>query len=181
MPRKDLIKAALLLLLGINAAIQAATGRVSETLDAFAWFTLLLLFELETRGLPWTLRSRAALALNGLRLLATGAIVWSAMVFVEEQEWLDAANGWLWIGVVILLELEFRVPVLIARWRRAAVAAAILLYSALTVVAAAWWVQGEWFDGYDAVLWITAFVLLEMDLLGRIPGSSKPVPKGISK
>lgn len=167
MQRTSLIKAALLLLLGSNAAIYAATGRISETLDAFAWFILLLLFELETRGLSWTRRPRLALALDGLRLLATGTIVWAATAFVREQEWLDAANAWLWIGVVILLELEIRAPLWMMQWRRTTVAAAILLYAALGVIAAVWWLQGEWFDGYDALLWIAAFVLLELDLLGR--------------
>jgi hypothetical protein len=177
MQRTSLIKAALLLLLGINAAIYAATGRISETLEAFAWFTLLLLFELETRGPVWTRHPRITLALDGLRLLATTAIVWAATAFIEEGEWLDAANAWLWIGVVLLLELEIRAPDRIARWRRAAVAVSILLYTALTAVAAAWWLQGEWLDGYDAVLWIAAFVLLELDLLGRLPGASRHAPK----
>ena len=177
MPQTSLIKAALLLLLGINAAIYAATGRISETLEAFAWFTLLLLFELETRGPAWARRPRITLALDALRLLATTAIVWAATAFIEEGEWLDAANAWLWIGVVLLLELEIRAPDRMARWRHATVAAAILLYTALTAVAAAWWLQGEWLDGYDAVLWIAAFVLLEMDLLGRLPGGSRHAPK----
>ncbi len=181
MPRLFLIKAALLLLLGVNAAFYAATGRISETLDAFAWFTLLLLFELETRGPAWMLRPRTALALDGLRLLATAAIVWAATAFIEEGEWLDAANAWLWIGVVILLELEIRAPAWMAQQRRAALAAAILLYTALTAVAAAWWLQGAWLDGYDAILWIAAFVLLEMDLPGRHPGASRPASNSINK
>ena len=177
MPRTSLIKAALLLLLGINTAIYAATGRISETLEAFAWFTLLLLFELESREPVWARHRRIRLALDGLRLLATTAIVWAATAFIEEGEWLDAANAWLWIGVVLLLELEIRAPDRMARWRRTTVAVAILLYTALTAVAAAWWLQGEWLDGYDAVLWIAAFVLLEMDLLGRLPGGSRHAPK----
>jgi hypothetical protein len=162
MPRTSLIKAALLLLLGINTAIYAATGRISETLEAFAWFTLLLLFELENREPVWARHRRITLA---------------ATAFIEEGEWLDAANAWLWIGVVLLLELEIRAPDRMARWRRTTVAVAILLYTALTAVAAAWWLQGEWLDGYDAVLWIAAFVLLEMDLLGRLPGGSRHAPK----
>lgn len=181
MPRLFLIKAVLLLLLGINAAIYAATGRISETLDAGAWFSLLLLFELETRGPEWTRRPRIVLALDGLRLLATATIVWAATAFIEEGEWLDAANAWLWIGVVLLLELEIRAPNRMARWRRTTVAVAILLYTALTAVAAAWWLRGEWLDGYDAVLWIAAFVLLEMDLLGRLPGASRPASNSINK
>lgn len=180
MPRSSLIKAALLLLLGINAAIYAATGRGTEILDAVAWFALLLLFEFESRSPQWTRRSRNALLLDGLRLLAASAIAWAAMAFVREHEWLDAANAWLWIGVVILLELQVRQPALIARYRRAAMAATTALYGGLAVIAVAWLAQGEWFDGYDAVLWIAAFVLVELDLLGRIPGASRPPPGNIN-
>lgn len=174
------IKAALLALLGLNAAVYAATGRVTETLDAVAWFALLLLFGLETHAPQWTRRPRNTLALDSLRLLAAGAIAWAAAAFVREHEWLDAANAWLWIGVVILLELEVRQPALIACYRRTAMAAATALYGGLAVIAVAWLAQGEWFDGYDAVLWIAAFVLLEMDLLRRLPGASRPPPRDIN-
>ncbi len=174
------IKAVLLALLGLNAAVYASTGRVTETLDAVAWFVLLLLFELETRCPQWTRMRRNTLVLDGLRLLAAGAIAWAATAFVREREWLDAANAWLWIGVIILLELEVRQPALIARCRRVAMAAAIALYGGLAVIAAAWLIQGEWFDGYDAVLWIAAFAMLELDLLGRIPGAPGPAPEKIN-
>jgi hypothetical protein len=46
------------------------------------------------------------------------------------------------------------------------------LYGALAGVALTWFVQGEWFDGYDAVLWIAAFALIEMDLF-RLAGGIK--------
>jgi hypothetical protein len=167
------IKAVLLALLGLNAAVYASTGRVTETLDAVAWFVLLLLFELETRCPQWTRMGRNALVLDGLRLLAAGAIAWAATAFVRER-------AWLWIGVIIRLELEVRKPALIVRCRGVAMTAAIALYGGLAVIAAAWLIQGEWFDGYDAVLWIAAFALLELDLLGRIPGAPGPAPGKIN-
>jgi hypothetical protein len=37
--------------------------------------------------------------------------------------------------------------------------------------------QGSWFDGYDAALWIAAFALLELDLLQR--SSANPLSTGI--
>lgn len=163
------VKPALFVLLGINALVYALNGRGTETVDAAAWFALLLLFELEMRWPQQAARQHNAAIMMGLRLLAAGAIGWAAITFVREREWLDAVNAWLWIGVVVVLELEVRAPALIVRYRTIAVAASITLYAALTVVAAIWLVRGEWFDGYDALLWIAAFVLLELDLLGRLP------------
>lgn len=166
------VKAALFTLLGFNAAVYIVAGRGTEALDALAWFSLLLLFELETRCPQWTCIRRHAIALDLLRLIAAGAVLWAAMSFVREREWLDAANAWLWIGVVAVLELEVRAPAWIARHRQFAIVVSVSLYAALTLVAIAWLAQGEWFDGYDAVLWIAAFALLELDLLRRHAGDN---------
>ncbi len=161
------ITIAIFTLLAANAAIYAATGRVSETVDALAWFVLLTLFFVETRCPQWTRVPRNAIALDLLRLIAAAAILWAAISFVREREWLDALNAWLWIGVVAVLELEVRTPAWIQRQRRQIIALSAALYTMLAGIAVAWLLQGEWFDGYDAVLWIVAFALLEQDLLRR--------------
>ena len=176
MPRAHLVKPVLFVLLGFNAVVYAVAGRGTEMLDALAWFALLLLFELEARCPRWTRVARNAIALDLLRLIAAGAVVWAAVAFVREDEWLDAANAWLWIGVVAVLELEVRAPAWVARYRRSAIAVSVALYGALAIVAAGWFTQGEWFDGYDAVLWIAAFALLELDLLRRHSGTPSPSP-----
>jgi hypothetical protein len=163
--RTTLIKPAIFALLAINAGIYATTGRFSEGLDAFAWFALLALFEIETRCPRWTQIPRYAFALDLLRLIAATGVAIAAFRFIHEQEWLDAINAWLWIGVVGVLELQVRVPRLVARHRTAFTTASLTLYGALAVVALAWLLRGEWLDGYDASLWITAFALIEMDLL----------------
>jgi len=167
---------AMFTLLAVNAVIYAVTGRASETVDALAWFLLLALFFVETRCPQWTRLPRNAVALKLLHLIAATAILWAAIFFVREREWLDALNAWLWIGVVAVLELEVRAPVWIRRQRRLVIAFSAALYAALAGVAVAWLLQGEWFDGYDAALWITAFALLELDLLRRT--SVNPPPAG---
>ena len=166
---------AMFTLLAVNAVIYAATGRVSETVDALAWFVLLVLFSVETRCPQWTHVPRNAVALDLLRLIAATAILWAAISFVREREWLDALNAWLWIGVVAVLELEVRAPAWIARHRQFAIVVSVSLYAALTLVAVAWLAQGAWFDGYDAVLWIAAFALLELDLLRSHAGGNLPL------
>lgn len=159
------IKPAIFALLAINAGIYAASGRFSEGLDAFAWFALLALFEIETRCPQWTRKPRNALVLDLLRLIAAAGVAISAFSFIREQEWLDAGNAWLWIGVVAVLELQLRAPLFVDRHRRAFTGLSLTLYGALAAVALLWWIRGEWLDGYDALLWITAFALIELDLL----------------
>lgn len=165
MTRAAIIKPAIFALLAINAGIYAATGRFSEGLDAFAWFALLALFEIETRFPRWTRIPRNVIALDLLRLIAAAGVAIAAFSFIRENEWLDATNAWLWIGVVVVLELQLRAPLFAARHRTACTAASLTLYAVLAAVALAWLVRGEWLDGYDALLWITAFALIEMDLL----------------
>lgn len=168
------IKPLLFALLAVNAGIYATAGRFSEGLDALAWFALLGLFEIETRRPQWTRVPRNATLLDLLRLAAATGVALAALAFVREQEWLDAANAVLWILVVILLELEVRAPALIAGHRRMTKIASLGLYGALAAIALAWLSRGEWLDGYDAVLWIAAFALIEMDLLRLVTsGRSK--------
>lgn len=167
--RATLIKPAIFALLAVNAIIFATTGRASEGVDALAWFALLALFEVETRWPHWTHTPRYAAVLGLLRLLATVGVTLAALAYLREREWVDAANAWLWIGVVVVLEFEVRAPALAARLHRWLTGASIVLYVALGAVALTWLAQGEWFDSYDAVLWIAAFALIEMDLLR--PGS----------
>lgn len=159
------IKPAIFVLLAINAGIYAATGRFSEGLDACAWFALLALFEIETRCPRWTQIPRNAIALGLLRLIAAVGVTIAAFSFIREQEWLDAVNAWLWIGVVAVLELQLRAPLFVARHRIPFTATSLTLYGSLAAVALAWLVRREWLDGYDALLWIAAFALIEMDLL----------------
>lgn len=158
------VRPLLFLLLAVNAVVYATAGRFSEGLDAFAWYLLLALFELETRRPHWSRRPRVAMTLDVLRLLAAAAVAIAAASYVVEGEWLDAANALLWIGVVIVLELEVRLPQTAARFRRLVIGSAFALYAALAAVALAWLLRGEWLDGYDALLWIAAFALIELDL-----------------
>jgi hypothetical protein len=76
-----------------------------------------------------------------------------------------------------VLELEVRAPAWIKQQRRLVIALSAALYAALAGIAVAWLLQGSWFDGYDAALWIAAFALLELDLLQR--SSANPLSTGI--
>ena len=160
-------KAVVFALLALNTAIYLRSGTSSEALDSLAWFTLLVSFELET-GRRERLRGRwSRIALHGARMLAAAALAAAAVGYVRSKEWLDAVNVGLWIAVVGLLEFEVRCPDLASRRRRGLVAATTVLYAGLVGLVLAWLLRGEWFDAYDAALWLMAFATLELDLLGR--------------
>ena len=55
-----------------------------------------------------------------------------------------------------------------ARHRRAFVFASVTLFTALVGLVLAWVLRREWFDAYDAALWLAAFAMLEAGLLDRI-------------
>ena len=152
-------------LLALNTAIFLTSGTLSAGLDSIAWLTLLALFELET-GFGQRLRARPAIAaVHGLRFAALAAVGAAAAGFLLNKEWLDAANSGLWIAVVALLELEVRRPATVAVHRARLMAALVTLYCGLGALVLVWLWRGEWFDAYDAALWLVAFVMIEVNVL----------------
>jgi hypothetical protein len=159
-------KVALLALLTVNTAFYLFFGTRNEALDSPAWLALLVSFEVEA-GLRDRLGGRrATAALRGIRWLAAAALVAAGAGYVRDKEWLDVLNVGLWIAVVLLLELRLRRPAWTGRVRRAFAVTAAMLYAGLVCLVAAWLLREEWFDAYDAALWLTAFAVLELDLLG---------------
>jgi peptidoglycan/LPS O-acetylase OafA/YrhL len=166
-------KAALFALLSLNTAVFLASGTPSEALDSIAWLTLLVLFELETGYIGRLREGRSISAVRALRLAAAAALVAAMTGYVHEKEWLDSLNVGLWCAVIALLEFEVRRPDVAMRHRVPFAVAALALYSGLLALVAAWLWRGEWFDAYDAALWLVAFATLEMDVLSFI-GKGRP-------
>lgn len=159
-------KAAVFALLACNTAVYAISGTLSEALDSIAWLLLLASFEIETGLRGRFAGGRAAAVLRVVRIVASAAILAAGAGYVRDREWLDAANIGLWIGVVALLEFEVRRPADVMRRRIPFKAGAALLYSGLAGLVLAWLWQGEWFDAYDAALWLVAFATIEINVLG---------------
>jgi hypothetical protein len=67
--------------------------------------------------------------------------------------------------VVALLELEVRRPPLVARRRRVFTAVAAALYAALALLVGVWAWRGDWLDAWDALVWLAAFAMIELDVL----------------
>ena len=171
-------KAALFALLALNTGIFLRSGTLREGLDSIAWLTLLALFELET-GFGQVLRARNFIAaVHGIRFAALAAVGAAAAGFLYNTEWLDAANSGLWIAVVALLELEIRRPATVAVHRVRFTAAAATLYSSLGALVLVWLWRGEWFDAYDAALWLVAFAMIEMNVLAAAQRAGVEVRSG---
>ena len=163
------LKAAIFALLIWNTASYLFGGALSKAIDAAAWLILLSLFELEA-GLGARLRGqRAAMAIRYSRLAAAGAVGVAAIRYFFEGEWLDVINTVLWITVVVLLEFEMRYPRAVARRHGWFTTTAVVLYTGLAILVPLWAWRGEWFDAYDALLWLAAFAMIEMEVL-RISG-----------
>jgi len=176
-------KLAVFLLLAANAVIYTGSGTANEALDSAAWFVLLVLFEVETAFGAVMQNRGAAFVIRLIRLLAALAIAAAALGYLRDGEWLDAINAMLWIGVVALLEFEVRRPRTALVHRAAFLAVAAALYSALAAVVLAWAWQGKWFDAYDALLWLVAFVAIELNVqkTSRRESTSAPLRESLAE
>jgi hypothetical protein len=167
-PAYPLFKAAIFALLAANAIIYALAGTLSEALDTVAWFILLILFELETGSARRTWSPGVVRVIHAVRLIAAAIIGVALIAYIDDQSWLDVINVSVWIAVIVMLEYEVRHPQLVIRHRRRYTAAAAVLYTTLGVLVLMWAGRGEWFNAYDALLWLGAFVLIEMNVLGDV-------------
>jgi hypothetical protein len=164
---KSVFKAVLFLLLAVNTAYFVIYQTTAKGIDSAAWFTLLVLFEAETGFGGRLAIGRIKPAVRALRLLAALGVFAATIGYVFEDNVLDAANSVLWIGVVVLLELEVRFPGFAARRRSGFSMAAAVLYGMLGLLVVVWAASAMWIDAYDAALWLTAFATLELDILRR--------------
>jgi len=155
-------------LLVSNTAAYLLIGTTSEALDSLAWLILLALFTLETGDAERFRAGHANAVIRVVRIVAAFTLVAALVGYWRQREWLDVANVALWIGVVGLLEFGVRRPEVVARHRRTFVFASVTLFTALVGLVLAWVLRREWFDAYDAALWLAAFAMLEAGLLDRI-------------
>ncbi len=120
----------------------------------------------QTAGFASNESARRAMAvIRGLRLVAAAAVGAAAIGYAWQTEWLDAVNTMLWIAVVVLLESEVRNPDAVARHPTWFKATAAVLYAGLGALVLVWAWRDAWFDAYDALLWLAAFAMIEMDVL----------------
>jgi hypothetical protein len=174
-------KAGVFTLLACNAAYYLFLGTLSQGLDTTAWLILLALFEVETGRGNGFRGKHTATAVRGIRLVAAAGIIAAAFGYVLAREWLDASNSALWIAVVVVLEFEVRYPRLVERHRAWFVGVATTLYVGLAALVPIWAWRGDWIDAYDALLWLVAFVTIEINVLqfphAEFPGAGAAASK----
>ena len=74
-------------------------------------------------------------------------------------------NAITWLLIVFLLEYDVYFPGVYAKWEwHLRNTFKIILYAALFAIAVWWWIDGEFFDFYDAVLWIVCFFFIELNV-----------------
>jgi hypothetical protein len=159
-------------LLTFNTAAYLLFGTASEALDSLAWLTLLVLFTLETGNAERFHAGRLNAVIRVMRMIAAAALLAALVGYWRQREWLDVANVALWIAVVGLLEFGVRRPEAMMRHRRSFICASVALFTALVGLVLAWTLRREWFDAYDAALWLAAFAMLEAGLLERTRSAS---------
>ena len=162
-----LLKATLFALLASNTAYFAAGESPSKAIDALAWLVLLVLFLAET-----TYGRRAFV--RWARLAAAAGVIAATAGYLFEDNVLDAVNSMLWIAVVAMLEIQVRYEHAVGRVKIVFSALAATLYGALALLVLLWALRGMWFDAYDALLWLTAFAAIELDVLRRRASTRSP-------
>ncbi len=164
-----LIKSIILALLIANSAYYVITDRLYDGLDSIAWLGLLFSFELEARYIHQPISIPLVPLNRAFRCLAILLITTAYGGFIRESAWLDVLNSALWLVAIVLLECESRLPRLVSRFPLAfkLMGAAVLL--SLIGLSLVWANQGEWFDAYDALIWIIALVIIDLDFLKRTP------------
>ncbi len=153
-------KLAILALLTLNIGIYATVDTMTTAVDALAWVILLVMFELETvKAAPF-----AASTLHAVRNVLIVVIVLVFGSYIRDNEWLEVVNSLLWFALIVLLELEVRWPSLVARHRSAFWLMTVAVFVGLLGMVVAWLMHSDWLDAYDALLWIVAFGVIEVDI-----------------
>lgn len=82
--------------------------------------------------------------------------------------WIDVINSGVWLLVVLVLEIDVRLQEH-HRYEGLALRASngikFVLYATLVYAAIYWGVKGDFVDFWDALLWIIAFVFIELNVL----------------
>lgn len=158
-------------LLGINMALFFINQTAVEGIESLAWLVLLILFEWETSQLdkPY-ISALERYSIHTGRILAYILILYSTYAYttpeyISENGSTDMYNAITWLLIVFLLEYDVYFPGVYKKWEwHLRNTLKIALYGALFAIAVWWWIDGEFFDFYDAVLWIVCFFFIELNV-----------------
>jgi hypothetical protein len=83
--------------------------------------------------------------------------------------WVDVANAFAWLLVILIFQVEIvldQLDKLTRPWLVFCTGTKVLLYLVLACDALYWTIYANFIDFWDAWIWLIAFVLIDMNLLG---------------
>ena len=86
---------------------------------------------------------------------------------IQFLAWVDVVNAGVWLLVVLLLEIDVRLQernLYEGLALMLSTVAKIVLYSTLAIAVIIWMLKGDFVDWWDALLWLVAFVFIEMNI-----------------
>lgn len=107
--------------------------------------------------------AQSLLSVPGANVVADSEALRSA----QHLAWADVINAGDWLLVVLVLEMDVRLQLKGMLEGRVLLTSKIVkgvLYSILVFAAIYWWVEGDFLDFWDAMLWIVAFVFIELNV-----------------
>jgi hypothetical protein len=90
------------------------------------------------------------------------------LVDIQRLAWVDVVNSFVWILIVIVLEVDVRLQerdLLRGAALRTSSRMKVALYSILFLCAVYWGIKGDFVDFWDAFLWLLAFFFIEMNVV----------------
>ena len=154
-------KLLILALLCINALMYAALDSLNRGIDAVTWLILLVTYELETNSATFSV---SAGTLDKIRTILIAIIIGVFFSYLNESRWLDVCNSLLWFALIAIMEVEVRRPDIVFKYATLCWVLTVSIFIGLISMAALWLHDRAWLDAYDALLWITAFGLIEVDI-----------------
>ncbi len=147
-------------LIAINVVIYAVVNNFIGALDSLTWLILLVLYELDANFYGLMAEKKQ----HRIRTFLIMVIALVFFAYVHGHEWLEVINFLFWLALIALLELEVRLPDKVANYRLSYWWATVIVFIGLIGVVIAWAWQSAWLDVYDAIVWIIAFGLIEVDI-----------------
>jgi hypothetical protein len=99
------------------------------------------------------------------------------LMAIQKLGWVDVANALAWLLVVLIFQIEISLKQLdkLTKFRLVlCTGVKLFLYLVLTADAIYWTIYSALIDSWDAWLWLIAFVLIDMNLLGWEDGAGSP-------
>ena len=154
------LKLVIVALITLNVVIYAVVDTLISAVDSLAWLLLLVLYELEANSAVLL----AEIKMQRIRSFLIAVIALVFVGYVHGHEWLAVINAVFWFALIILLELEVRLPDKVSKYRLSYWWATVIVFAGLIGMVIAWAWQSAWLEVYDAIVWIVAFGSIEVDI-----------------